>query len=185
MKSKNFLIIFVLCFFLLIIVTQIVPFVFHIPQKPPLLAIAKAGLREMSPYLVQYYNDNSILEKEIKNYEIVNFLEKECGALSKHVFLQEPALTLGSPLNIGIFLCLPKKLESECPTIIAYTEPIKEYNRMYRVALFLYKAKMSAIEIDSTSIEELFGIKNTDTLSIPDFYYCWAAGEKSKNSTPP
>ena len=137
---------------------------------------AIGALKAISAYIGTYYENAAKSGEDIQTANISKYLESECDGLSSHIFLQEPASTYGSPMNVGIYLCLPKVLKCESPTVIAYTEPIEENKmRASRAVLFLNETTMVAIEIDSYHFSQVL---NNNAKVTPDFYFCLLTNKK-------
>jgi hypothetical protein len=175
-KIHNLIILFICCLILVAIgVSALIPW-----RPKPILAFAVTGLQEMSTYLSDYYENATKSGKDIQTSDVVKYLENDCDALSLFIFSQEPASSYGSPFNFGIYLCLPKQLKSESPTIIAYTKPIKiDSRRIYRAVLFLNGTKMTAIDIRNYDFEKVLGGNAKVT---PDFYYSYVTSKKDVNA---
>jgi hypothetical protein len=131
-------------------------------------------LTDMSEYLTSYYENTDVSSDGIKTPEILHFLQNECGGFSTHVFSQIPFdVPFGTPNNFGVYLCLPKELNSETPTIIAYTTPI-EYKKYphFMAVLFLSGTDLIALRmLDDVYLRKILNKYKTDEAKPPDFYF--------------
>lgn len=133
-------------------------------------------VNRMSYYLTVYYENSTASGKEIETSEVISFFESECDSLSLNIFSKKPEKI--SKYDFGVFLLLPKELKSLAPTIIAYTTPIEKEKRFFRIALFLNGTNMTAVTVDSYSLEKVLGLDKLEKNSIPDFYYCLSVTKK-------
>lgn len=122
----------------------------------------------MSQSLTQYYNENN-LKDEIKVSDVVHFLANDCDFFSRYAFTE---VQKQQPLRCyPIYFCLPEKLKSDFPTIIAYSGPIQDYNKkMYRVVLILNGNNMSSITIENHKFEKVLSNDQLEVTRNADLY---------------
>ena len=174
MKSRRILIFKVIGVLgvLLVIGLFILP-VLRVPIERAPVGIAKNRCKNIASFLKGYYEQLEQTADEPKAAEFVKFIENQSHRSSIDFFSQAPARPL-SIYEFGVYLILPKKLESNLPTLIAYTTPIKQWKteRFSRVCLFLNGTDIAATVLSDYSSVEIIGKERLEQAE-PDFYYCY------------
>jgi hypothetical protein len=161
---------------LLLIGLFIIP-ALRVPFTPAYIGIARSRCKNIASFLKGYYEQLEQTADEPKASEFVKFIENQSHRCSGDFSSQAPARPL-SPLDFGVYLLLPKKLESNLPTLISYTTPIKQWKteRFFRVCLFLDGTDITTTALLDHSSRDIIGKERLEQAE-PDFYYCRKIGK--------
>jgi len=149
----------------------------RVPLTPATIGIATNRCRKIAFFLKEYYEQLEQTADEPKAAEFVKFIENHRSISSIDFSSQAPDGPL-SIFDFGVYLLLPKKLESNLPTLIAYTTPIKQWRteRFFRVCLFLDGTDIAATALPDYSSRYIIGKERLEQAE-PDFYYCRKIGK--------
>jgi hypothetical protein len=143
----------------------------HVPLTPAYIGMAEGRCTKVASFLKGYYEQLEQTADEPNAAEFVKFIENESHRSSDGFSSQAPDGPI-SPLDFGVYLHLPKKLESNLPTLIAYTTAIKQWRteRLFRVCLFLDGTDITATALPDYSSRDIIGKERLEQTE-PDFYY--------------
>jgi hypothetical protein len=156
---------------LLVIGLFIIP-VLRVPPRVP-VGIARNRCKNIASFLKGYYEQLEQTADEPKAAKFVKFIKNHRSRSSIGFSSQAPDGPL-SPLDFGVYLLLPKKLDSNLPTLIAYTTPIKQWKkeRFFRVCLFLNGTDITTTVLSDYSLVDIIGKERLEQAE-PDFYNCY------------
>jgi hypothetical protein len=152
----------------------------RVPLRPAYIGMAEAKCRDITFFLEKYYEQLEQTTDEPKSADLVKFIDNHRYKSRIGFSSQAPDGPL-SILDFGVYLLLPKKLESNLPTLIAYTTPIKQWKteKFFRVCLFLNGTHMTATALPDHSSVDIIGKERLEQAE-PDFYYYRVKQESEK-----
>jgi hypothetical protein len=157
--GRQILTIAIICFSVLLIGYIIISPRRLTPQYA-VLTRAEGKCEHIALFLKKYYAELDTIGEKPQVSDVVKFIENQRGRLSLGFSSQAPVAPYLSPFDFGIYLLLPEKLESDVPTLIAYTTRIKRtwknQEQFFRMGFFL-RGRIEQVK--------------------PDFYY-WACKEQ-------
>ena len=145
----------------------------RVPIERAPVGMAKNRCKNIASFLKEYYEQLEQTADEPNAVEFVKFIENHRSLSSVHFSSQAPDRPL-SIYEFGVYLLLPNKLESNSPTLIAYTTPIKRWKaeQFFRVYLFLDGTDIAAPFLPDYSSVAIIGKERLEQAE-PDFYYCY------------
>jgi len=146
-----------------------------------ILGRAEGKCENIALLLKKYYAELDTIGEKPQVSDVVKFIENQRGRFSLGLSSQAPVIPYISPFDFGIYLLLPEELESDLPTLIAYTTRIKrkrkKQEQFFRVGLFLKGTDITVVTfLPSYALEKIVGEERIKQ-SKPDFYY-WACKEQ-------
>lgn len=144
------------------------------PMRPEWAPLGNATnkFESMAVCLTHYYDRIGTTGEQFRQPDVLAFLQKECGLFSSKISVRAPVPPHVSPYDFGVYLCLPSKLESDLPTLIAYSTAIRAKDQIpYRVALFLRKTTTTVVTVRCDVMEKIVKREPSEELP-PDFYFC-------------
>ncbi len=117
-------------------------------------------------YIKDYYDNN----ENITNESFVEFITTHSLVYSKKAPINKGKIN--ENLSIGVHLLLTNSLESDSPTLIAYTDPIYHplLENKQQIAMFLHENSISIVTIDDYKMTTIIGKKIIKRKIVPDLY---------------
>jgi len=145
------------------------------------LGKAEGKCEVIAIFLKKYYAELYKKGEKPQAANVVRFIENQRTIRSLGFSSQAPVAPYLSPFDFGVYLQLPEKLESDLPTLIAYTTRIKrkwkKQEQIFRVGLFLIGNDITVVSFfPSYTLERIVGEEILEQAE-PDFYY-WACKEQ-------
>jgi len=159
----------------------------HLRTNPQyaILGMAEGVCKDTAILLKQYYAELSATEDMPHARDVVKFIVNQRSGRSVSFSSQAPVDPYKTPVDLGIYFLLPEKLESDSPTLIAYTTRIKrkwrKREQFFRIGLFLIGTDINVVTLPYHAMEKIIGKEKLEQAE-PDLYYWPYRGRYLKES---